>query len=499
MVSRNLASLPVTHDPDHVALVSRGRSTSYGELVRQIDQFRGALRDLGVQRGDRVALMAGNSRHFVVAYYATLGIGAVAVPLNPLAPAAELQRELNEVSSRVAVIGPSAQTAWAAVDRASVSSIEHVIDPARFDELLAGQSTASGVGDICETNEDDLAVLMFTSGTAGAPKAAMLTHGNLLANIHQVQHAMPLVPGDIVFGVLPLFHIFGLNVVLGCAMAGGATVVLIERFDPQSALETIRDRGITVMAGAPAMWAAMAQMPGVDRTSMSSLRLAVTGAAKMPEDVAAALQERCGVSLVEGYGLTEASPVVTTAVVEDGRLVTPIGSIGEVLQGVELRLVDEDGDDAEVGDPGEIWVRGPNVFAGYWHDDEATARVVTPDGWLRTGDIAVSDDDGNLFIVDRAKDLIIVSGFNVFPAEVEAVLSDHPAVLHCAVVGVPHPHSGEAVKAFVVLRPGATVDEDNIIEFAHRSLSRYKCPSKVQFVETLPVNVTGKVLRRALR
>jgi long-chain acyl-CoA synthetase len=219
----------------------------------------------------------------------------------------------------------------------------------------------------------------------------------------------------------------------------------------------------------------------------------------MPDDVARAFEERCGVVLVEGYGLTEASPVVTTSVVRDDRLVSPIGSIGEVLQGVELRLVDDDGDDAEIGDPGEIWVRGPNVFAGYWHDDEATSRVMTPDGWLRTGDIAVSDDDGNLFIVDRVKDLIIVSGFNVFPAEVEAVLTDHPAVQQCAVVGVPHPHSGEAVKAFVVPQPGIAVEEDNIIEFAHRSLSRYKCPSKVQFVDTLPVNVTGKVLRRALR
>lgn len=499
MVSRNLASLPVTHEPDHVALISRGRPTTYGELTRQIEAFRAGLQSLGVQRGDRVALMAGNSRHFVVAFYATLGLGAVAVPLNPLAPAVELQRELNEVSARVAVIGPSAQTAWGAVDRSAVASVEHVIDPVRFDELLAAPPVVAGGSGVSEANEDDLAVLMFTSGTAGAPKAAMLTHGNLLANIHQVQHAMPLAPSDVVLGVLPLFHIFGLNVVLGCAMAGGATVVLVERFDPQSVLETIRDRGITVMAGAPAMWAAMSQMPGVDRTSMSSLRLAVTGAAKMPEDVASAFEARCGIPLIEGYGLTEASPVVTTAVVENGRLVSPLGSIGEVLEGIELRLVDDDGDDAEIGDPGEIWVRGPNVFAGYWLDDDATARVVTPDGWLRTGDIAVSDDDGHLFIVDRAKDLIIVSGFNVFPAEVEAVLAEHPAVQQCAVVGVPHPHSGEAVKAFVVPRAGAAVDEDSVIEFAHRSLSRYKCPSKVQFVDALPVNVTGKVLRRALR
>lgn len=494
MTATNLADLPLSHNPDHVALVSRGRETTYGELVRQIRAFRGGLVGLGVQAGDRVALLAGNSRHFVVAYYATLGLGAVAVPLNPLAPAAELQRELNEVGACAVVVGPSAQSAWSMVGRESIPSVQHVIGSEQFDAMLtSAQPVLEAVID-----ENDLAVLIFTSGTAGAPKAAMLSHGNLLANIHQVQAATPLAPSDIAFGVLPLFHIFGLNVVLGCAMACGATVVLIERFDPQSALETIRDRRITVMAGAPAMWAAMAHMPGVDHASMSSLRLSITGAAKMPEDVAETLEARCGVQLAEGYGLTEASPVVTSAVFREGHVITPRGSIGEVLNGVELRLVDEDGDDAELGDPGEIWVRGPNVFGGYWRDPEATARVLADDGWLRTGDIAVSDDDGNLFIVDRAKDLIIVSGFNVYPAEVEAILADHPGVARCAVVGVAHPHTGEAVKAFVVPAGGVPVDEDSIIDFAHRFLSRYKCPSKVQFVDELPVNVTGKVVRRAL-
>jgi long-chain acyl-CoA synthetase len=281
-------------------------------------------------------------------------------------------------------------------------------------------------------------------------------------------------------------------------MATGGTIVLVERFDPASALETIVERRVTVMAGAPAMWSAFAQMPGVDRSAMASVRLAVTGAAKMPEDVAASLESKCGIVLAEGYGLTEASPVVTTARVVDGEVRSPRGSIGVPVGGVTIRLVDESGDDALPGDEGEIWVKGPNVFRGYWNDADATNRVLTPEGWLRTGDIAVADDDGNLFIVDRAKDLVIVSGFNVYPAEVEAVVAEHPGVRACAVVGVAHPHTGEAVKVFVVAAPGVHLDEESIIEHSRKKLSRYKCPTKVQFVDELPLNVTGKVLRRAL-
>jgi long-chain acyl-CoA synthetase len=304
---------------------------------------------------------------------------------------------------------------------------------------------------------------------------------------------------DTSLGVLPMFHIFGLNVMFGCVMASGGTIVLVERFDPASAVETIVERGITVMAGAPAMWAALAQMPGVDKSSMRSVRLAVTGAAKMPEDMAGLLEQKCGIVLAEGYGLTEASPVVTTARIVDGVVRSPRGSIGVPIDGVQIRLVDESGDDVLPGDEGEVWVKGPNVFRGYWNDEEATSRVLSPDGWLRTGDIAVRDDAGNLFIVDRAKDLIIVSGFNVYPAEVEAAIVEQPGVRACAVVGVAHPHTGEAVKAFVVAEGGAHLDEDAVIDHARKKLSRYKCPTKVQFVDELPVNVTGKVLRRALR
>jgi long-chain acyl-CoA synthetase len=299
----------------------------------------------------------------------------------------------------------------------------------------------------------------------------------------------------VVLGVLPLFHIFGLNVVLGLTFVAGASVLLVERFDPQSALDSITAHGVTVVSGAPTMWSAWASLSGTRPTALSTVRLATSGAAKLDVQVERAIKERFGVDVMEGYGLTEASPVVTSGT----GLSAPEGSIGVPLPGLRVRLVDADGQDALVGDPGELWVSGPNVFAGYWNDPEATRSTVDADGWLHTGDVAVVDDDGFLFLVDRIKDLIIVSGFNVYPAEVEEVIASHPAVDDVAVIGVPHPHSGEAVKAYVVVRDGVSVDEDEIITHCEAHLARYKCPQKVMFVDEIPQSATGKVLRTALR
>ena len=361
-----------------------------------------------------------------------------------------------------------------------------------IDDLLA-----SDPAPVVERDASELAVLVFTSGTAGSPKAAMLTHGNLLSNLEQCQ-ALPARAqraDDVVLGVLPFFHIFGLNVVLNLTLMTGASVVLVERFDPQTALESIENHQITVISGAPTMWSAWTSLPGTRPGAFASVRIAVSGAARLDPQIQRTMQERFGIDLIEGYGLTEASPVVTTGSGQDA----PEGSIGVPLPGVHVRLVDIDGQDALVGDPGEIWVRGENVFAGYWQDPEATAAAVDAEGWLHTGDVAVVDDDGHLFLVDRVKDLIIVSGFNVYPAEVEEVLMDHPAVDRAAVVGVPHPHSGEAVKAYVVVAGGTSVEEDDLVAHCEARLARYKCPQKVMFVDEIPQGATGKTLRAALR
>jgi long-chain acyl-CoA synthetase len=286
-----------------------------------------------------------------------------------------------------------------------------------------------------------------------------------------------------------------LNVVLGLSLYAGSRVVLIERFDPHTALEAIERHEVTVVSGAPPMWTAWAGLPGVSPSAFRSVRMAASGAAKLPVEVAQQIEDRFDLYVSEGYGLTETSPVVTVAAGTDA----PRGSIGSVLAGIEARLVDPDGEDVLIGDSGELWIRGPNVFTGYWENPEATAAALTADGYLRSGDIAVVNDEGYLFLVDRAKDIFIVSGFNVYPAEVEDVLIEHPAIDAIAVVGVPHPYSGEAVKAFVVLAEGMSAEEDDIIAWCAERLARYKCPEKVFFVDELPQGAGGKVLRRALR
>jgi len=476
----NVASLVDAHAADAVALVHDGAPTTYGELRERAAAARGALMELGIAPGDRVVLALRNDPNFVVWWLAALGAGAVAVPLNPSAPAPELERGVGVVRPRAAIVVDGVADAF--------DGLEHVLEAGS--ELPTAPPTT-----IVERGPDDLAVLLFTAGTAGSPKAAMLTHANLLSNQEQIQASgRGLRAGDVSLGVLPLFHIFGLNVVLGLTLRLGATVVLVERFDAVATLELVREHGVSVLAGAPPMYTAWSADAHDDDRALASVRLAASGAAKLPVEVARRFEARFGVRIHEGYGLTEASPSVTTSAGDEPRF----GSIGVPLPGGAGRLVDEEGEDALAGDPGEIWVRGPNVFAGYLDDPVATAEALTPDGWLRTGDIAVADEDGWLYIVDRAKDLVIVSGFNVFPGEVEEVLRQHPGVDDAAVVGAEDAHSGETVHAFVVRVEGAQLDPDEVIEFCARRLARYKCPTVVRVVADLPRNAAGKMLRRSL-
>ncbi len=495
----NLATVFDRHDSDDVALISRGRSTSYARIKEQVAHFRAGVAGTGLEPGDRLAIVCSNNGYFVLSYLMALGAGLVAVPLNPSSPPIELEAELAAVGAKGIVIGAGVREVIEGLDRSAIPTVEVFIgcgftpEGGVSIEDLEVEETAP----IVDRDDDDLAVLVFTSGTAGSPKAAMLSHGNLRTNLAQ----MLSVPGhaqtkeDVVFGVLPLFHIFGLNVVLGATLAVGSSLLLIERFDPTSAIEAIEKHQCTVITGPPTMWQAWAGFPGLDGDSFASVRLAVSGAARLSDETARAVEQRFGLHLEEGYGLTEASPVVASSVSSGA----PVGSVGIPVPGLEVRLVDESGEDALIGDSGEIWVRGPNVFQGYWGDPVATAAVLDADGWLHTGDVATVDDEGYLFLVDRVKDLIIVSGFNVYPAEVEDVLIQHPAIDACAVVGVPHPYSGEAVKAYVVTVKGTSVEEDELVRFCSARLARYKCPEKVWFVDEVPQGMGGKVLRRALR
>jgi len=470
--------------PQAVACLGERGTTTYVGLGGAVGSLAGALAAAGVVPGDRVAILSPNNEEFVVAYLATLHLGAIAVPLNPSAPTDELARQLEVVAPRLGLaVGPFVAALEAA--GATVMAIDldqtDAVSPAR-----------------AECDPDDPAVLLFTSGTAGAPKAAILTHANLAANIAQVldHPGLRILRDDVMLGSLPFHHVFGLNVVLGVSLAAGATVALESRFDAREAVEIVGRHGVTVLAGVPTMYSQWLALD-LPADTFGTARLAVSGAAPLPPEVGAAFHERFGVVVHQGYGLTEAAPIVTTTAL-GGSEPRP-GSIGPPLPGVEVRVVDGDGTDVLDGDPGELWVRGPNVFPGYWHDDEATARVLTTDGWLRTGDVAVVEERGDLRLVDRAKDLIIVSGFNVYPVEVEDVLRAQPGVLDAAVVGEPSPRTGEAVVAFVAATPGATLDLDALGEQCARALARYKCPSRIEVVDELPRSVAGKLLRRELR
>jgi len=496
----NLASITDQHPADAPAILAPGRTLSYGELRAEVSALRGGLSDAGVLPGDRVALALANDWPFAVAYLAVLGVGAVAVPIEPGLPAPAIEAELGAVGVSAAFVGPQAAEAFSNSARrdgyrlvVAAPGAESLKGSTPMSELCSGAAA-----ELADKAPGDAAVLIFTAGTAGSPKAAILTHGSLRANLNQVQDhpGRALLPGDVSYGVLPLFHVFGLNVVLGLSLLAGASVLMVERFHADSALDEIPARGVSLLAGAPPMFAALAAA-GVDRPrALDGVRLAVSGASALSAEIAQAFESRFGLPLWQGYGLTEASPVVTSSVI--GGVAKP-GSIGVPVPGVEVRIIDEDGEDAFIGDSGELWVKGPNVFGGYWEDAKATNAVLSEDGWLRTGDVAVADDDGYLYLVDRSKDLIIVSGFNVYPAEVEDTLGESPDVAEVAVVGVPDPETGEAVEAFVVPAPGCSPDEEGLREWCGGRLARYKCPTRVHIVDSLPRGLGGKLLRRALR
>ena len=484
---------------DKPALIFQDQPIKFSELDREIDRAAAGLASLGIRKGDRVAVLVNNIPHFVYAYMGATRAGGVMVPLNTMSTADEVSYILADAEVRVIIV---AEAFARTVDglRDTLPMLEHVVvvgEPpvgAMSWEQMLGRGTA--VPDIT-SGPEDLACLPYTSGTTGRPKGAMLTHGNLLANLDQMSQVplLRITEDDVVLLVLPLFHIYALNVILGLTVREGATAVLQERFDPVASMDAVERHQVSVLFGAPPMFVAWLSTPGIEQRDLSSVRVAVSGAAPLPGPVLEEFKRRLGVTIWEGYGLTETAPAVTSNAMGD---VAKPGSIGRPLPGIELRLVDEHGEDVEDGDPGEIVVRGPNVFKGYWRQNEET-EAVTNDGWFHTGDVAYEDEDGYLSIVDRKKDLIIVSGFNVYPREVEEALYRHPKIAEAAVVGIPHPYTGEAVKAYVVLRPGERASEEDIIEFCKRHISRFKCPEVVRFVDELPHTQTGKVLRRALR
>jgi len=478
--------------PDAVAVVGPERET-FGSLALATGRLAARLA-AQIEPGDRVVLLAGNELAFVRAYLAILTAGGVAVPVNVASPSLEVARELAVVEPKLVV----ASAAYADLARRACSQCPTEVPLFVYDAEAAQQLPAEPLGPVTRAS-DDLAVLLFTAGTAGAPKPAMLTHGSLLANLEQMQAhpGLRVHRDDVALGVLPLFHVFGLNVVLGLSLMAGGSVSLVDHFHPSETLTRVRADGVTVVAAVPAIFEAWLALDAAaaPADSFARVRLCVSGAAPLRPELVAAMWSRYSIDVHDGYGLTEASPVVTTSAIA----VKPRpGSVGPPLPGVEVRLIDADGHDVLHGDPGEILVRGANVFAGYWADPDASARVLDADGWLHTGDVGVADDDGWLALVERVKDVVIVSGFNVYPGEVENVLAQHADVADVAVVGEPHPRTGETVVAYVVPKPGRHPDPVELLRHAGRRLARYKLPTRVELVDELPRSFAGKLLRREL-
>jgi long-chain acyl-CoA synthetase len=496
-MAANLSDLvreSATTAADKTALVSEAASITWAGLDREVDRCAAGLLAAGHETGSRIGILLPNSIAFAVAYFGILRAGLVAVPLNTGYTSSELGYQLTDAA--VPIVITDQERAAVLREAGEVTAVVIDASDGGWDELLAAGD--GGPPPESSTGGEDLAVLLYTSGTSGRPRGAMLSHRALLANLEQMARIDPPVVAadDRVLLVLPLFHVYGLNAGLGMVAKTGATGVLAERFDPVETLALVRDQHVSGIVGAPPMYVAWSMLPGLG-DSLSSVRVALSGAAPLPAAVLSAVLEASGHHIFEGYGLTETAPVLTTTLCSQA---AKPASVGRPVPGVELRIdveVDTDDDDEDsTHDPGEVVVRGDNLFSGYWPDGEGGPDE---EGWFRTGDIGYLDDDGDLFLVDRSRDLIIVSGFNVYPREVEEALLAHPDVAEVAAIGVPHPYTGETVKVLVVPRSGASPSAEGLIDYAAGRIARFKCPTAVEFVEELPHSLAGKVARGRLR
>ena len=478
---------------ERIAVRQGDTALSYAELDDASARMAALLSARGVEPGDRVALILPNVTAFPIAYYGALRTGAVVVPMNPLLKAREMAFVLEDAGVRALVTcAPYADEALRAATATETACL--VVNTSEFEtEFAAARPTP----EIVDRPDGATAVILYTSGTTGTPKGAQLTHRNLTTNTRAcVETLFHLGPADVLFGGLPLFHAFGQTCALNAAIAAGASLTLLPRFDPSTALELMARDHVTVFLGVPTMYTALLQSTLSDGCDISTLRLrlAVSGGSALPVEILHSFERTFDAVVLEGYGLSETSPVATFNHPDRPR--RP-GSIGIPLRGVELRLAAEDGTDAAPGEIGEIAIRGENVMSGYWNNPAATA-LACRNGWFHTGDLARRDEDGFYFIVDRKKDLIIRGGYNVYPREIEEVLYTHPAVAEAAVVGVPHAALGEEVAAVVVLRPGEQPTADEIQAFVKQHVAPYKYPRIVTFAEQLPKGPTGKILKREI-
>jgi long-chain acyl-CoA synthetase len=478
-------------DP-HLPAVKQGDTIlSYAALDGAASRFATQLADRGVRAGDRVALIMPNVAYFPIVYYAILRLGAVVVPMNPLLKAGEVAYTWNDAGARVAVVFPL--FAEEAQKAASTTGTEVLVTvPQEFEQSL---SATEPTAEVAVVDPSDTAVILYTSGTTGQPKGAELSHANLGSNATTSRETlMPNGPGDVLFGGLPLFHSFGQTCGLNAAMAGGACLTLLPKFDGEQALEVIQRDRVTIFLGVPTMYMGLLAVKDPGRFDVSTVKVGASGGASLPVEVLNGVERTFGFPVIEGYGLSETSPVASFN--HPDRPTKP-GSVGTPIRGVEFALHDEDGHEVGDGEIGEIVIRGENIMKGYWQRPEETAEAMRG-GWFHSGDLATRDADGFYFIVDRKKDMIIRNGFNVYPREVEEVLYTHPAVAEAAVFGVPDATHGEEVAALVTLKDGATATPDELRDFVAGQIAAYKYPRVVR-LGTLPKGPTGKILKREIK
>ena len=500
--------------PEKPAILFGDKKITYAQLNAAANQVANGLRSRGVGQGDKVVLSCPNLPYFPIVYFGILKAGAAVVPINVLLKAPEIAYHLQDSQAQAyfcfegsAELPMGAEGHAGFVQAGSCKNFFMITaDPGKpaaiagastLGALMQGQSTLAS---LALTSAEDTAVILYTSGTTGKPKGAELSHANIAMNT-MVSHALlRQTADDVHLVVLPLFHSFGQTVQMNAGLMAGASLVLLPRFDPDAAFKAMHEHKVSVFAVVPTMYIALLNLPGAaERHQLTeiaaTLRIGVSGGAAMPVAVIKQFEQRFGIAILEGYGLSETSPVATFSFLEFERIP---GCVGKAVWGTEVRIVDAQDKPVAVGSDGEIVIRGHNVMKGYYNRPEATAEAIR-DGWFHSGDIGRMDEQGNVFIVDRLKDMIIRGGFNVYPRELEEVLMTHAAVAQVAVIGVPHPTHGEEVKAVVVLKPGHAVAAEDLIAWCKERMAGYKYPRLIDIVESLPMTATGKILKRELK
>src|SRR4051794_25557375 len=491
-MSRNLATIlteTAERQPEHLAIKLDDFELNYQLLDEGSARVAGLLKEKGVGPGDRVGIMLPNVPHFPVVFYGVLRAGAVVVPMNVLLKGREVSFYLKDPEAKLLFAWHDfADAANEGAEEAGAEAI--LVKPGEFEQMLFEREASH---ELAERGGDDTAGILYTSGTTGTPKGAELTHDNLQSNIATILSTLfEIAADDVVLGALPFFHVFGLTCGLNACVKAGGTLTLIPRFDPEKALEIIARDKVTIFQGVPTMYVGMLHSDKADEADISCLRLCVSGGSAMPGEVLRSFEEKFGCKILEGYGLSETSPVASFNHPDRER---KVGSIGTPVEGVEMKVVDEADNEVDQGEVGEIVIKGPNVMKGYWRKDDETQKAIKG-GWFHTGDMAKVDDEGYFFIVDRKKEMILRGGYNVYPREIEEVLYEHPAIAEVAVVGVPDDKMGEEVGAAVVLKKGEDASADDIKSYAKEQVASYKYPRKIWFVEELPKGPTGKILKR---